>query len=101
MQIKKDDMVVVIAGKDKGKTGTVLRTIPKKNKVVVEGVNMQTKHARATRTSSSEIKHLEGPIDASNVMFYDKSAKKATRIGYKTVDGKKVRISKKSGEVID
>ena len=53
MQIKKDDTVVVIAGKDKGKTGTVLRTIPKKNKVVVEGVNMQTKHAKATRTSAS------------------------------------------------
>ena len=67
MQIKKDDTVVVIAGKDKGKTGTVLRTIPKKNKVVVEGVNMQTKHAKATRTSASEIKHMEGPIDASNV----------------------------------
>ena len=79
MQIKKDDMVVVIAGKDKGKTGQVLRTIPKKNKVVVEGVNMQTKHAKATRTSGSEIKHMEGPIDASNVMFYDKEAKTATR----------------------
>ena len=75
MQIKKDDTVVVIAGKDKGKTGQVLRTIPKKNKVVVEGVNMQTKHAKATRTSGSEIKHMEGPIDASNVMFYDKEAK--------------------------
>ena len=101
MQIKKDDTVVVIAGKDKGKTGTVLRTIPKKNKVVVEGVNMQTKHARATRTSSAEIKHMEGPIDASNVMLYDKDAKTATRIGYKVVDGKKVRVSKKSGKEID
>ena len=65
MQIKKNDTVVVIAGKDKGKTGTVLKAIPKKNKVVVEGVNMQTKHAKATRTSASEIKHIEGPIDAS------------------------------------
>ena len=74
-KIKKDDLVVVIAGKDKGKTGTVLRVLPKKNKVVVEGVNVQTKHARATRTSNSEIKHIEGPIDASNVMFYDKEAK--------------------------
>lgn len=53
MQIKKNDTVVVIAGKDKGKTGTVLRVLPKKNKVVVEGVNVQTKHARATRTSNS------------------------------------------------
>ena len=101
MQIKKDDMVVVIAGKDKGKTGQVLRTIPKKNKVVVEGVNMQTKHARATRTSAAEIKHMEGPIDASNVMYYDKEAKKATRIGHEIKDGKKVRVSKKSGKVID
>ena len=101
MQIKKDDTVVVIAGKDKGKTGTVLRTIPKKNKVVVEGVNVQTKHAKATRTSGAEIKHIEGPIDASNVMYYDKDAKKATRIGHEVKDGKKVRVSKKSGKVID
>ena len=101
MKIKKDDTVVVISGKDKGKTGTVLRSIPKKNKVVVEGVNMQTKHAKATRTSGSEIKHIEGPIDASNVMFYDKDAKKATRIGYEIKDGKKVRVSKKSGKAID
>ena len=101
MQIKKDDTVVVIAGKDKGKTGTVLRTIPKKNKVVVEGVNMQTKHAKATRTSGSEIKHMEGPIDASNVMFYDEKAKEPVKIGYKVVDGKKVRVNKKNGNVID
>ena len=100
MQIKKDDTVVVIAGKDKGKTGTVLRTIPKKNKVVVEGVNVQTKHAKATRTSASEIKHIEGPIDASNVMYFDKETKQATRIGHEIVDGKKVRVSRKTGKVI-
>lgn len=101
MQIKKNDTVVVIAGKDKGKTGTVLRTIPKKNKVVVEGVNMQTKHAKATRTAASEIKHIEGPIDASNVMFYDKQAKAGTRLGVEIKDGKKVRVSKKTGAVVD
>ena len=101
MHIKKNDTVVVIAGKDKGKTGTVLRTIPKENKVVVEGVNMVTKHAKATRTAGAEIKHFEGPIDASNVMYYDKDAKAATRIGHKVEDGKKVRVSKKSGKVID
>lgn len=101
MQIKKNDTVVVIAGKDKGKTGTVLRVLPKKNKVVVEGVNVQTKHARATRTSNSEIKHIEGAIDASNVMFYDKEAKAGTRVGYKEENGKKVRYSKKTGNVID
>ena len=101
MQIKKDDTVVVISGKDKGKTGTVLRTIPKENKVVVEGVNMVTKHAKATRTSGAEIKHFEGPIDASNVMFYDKDAKQGVRLGKKVTDGKKQRISRKSGKVVD
>ncbi|NLY87461.1 MAG: 50S ribosomal protein L24 [Clostridiales bacterium] len=101
MQIRKDDTVVVIAGKDKGTVGTVLRTIPKKNQVVVEGVNVQTKHAKATRTTPSEIKHIEGPIDASNVMFYDKKTKQATRIGHDFVDGKKVRVSKKTGKTIE
>lgn len=101
MQIKKNDTVVVIAGKDKGKTGTVLKAIPKKNKVVVEGANVQTKHAKASRTSASEIKHIEGPIDASNVMFYDKKAKQATRLGVEIKDGKKVRVSKKTGAIVD
>ena len=101
MQIKKGDTVVVIAGKDKGKIGTVLKSFPTDNKVVVEGVNVQTKHAKATRTSDSEIKHIEGPIDASNVMYYDKKAKSGTRLGVKIVDGKKARYSKKSNAVID
>ena len=101
MRIKKDDSVVVIAGKDKGKQGKVLRVFPKENRVVVQGVNMQTKHAKATRKAGAEIKHLEGPIDASNVMFYDSKAKKATRVGYEVKDGKKVRVSKKTGNTID
>ncbi len=102
MKIKKGDTVKVIAGKDRGKTGKVLKTYPKDNKVVVEGVNIQTKHAKATRNTAAEIKHIEGPIDASNVMYYDTKAKKASRVGY-TVDknGKKVRVSKKTGNVID
>jgi large subunit ribosomal protein L24 len=101
MNIKKDDTVIVISGKDKGKKGKVLKAIPKKNKVVVEGVNMQTKHAKATRTTPAEIKHQEGPIDASNVMFWDSKAKAPTRIGYVVEDGKKFRISKKTGNKID
>ena len=101
MHIKKNDTVVVITGKDKGKVGTVLKAMPRKNKVIVEGVNMQTKHARATRTSQSEIKHMEGPIDASNVMYYDKKTKQATRLGVRYENGKKVRYSKKSGATID
>ena len=101
MKIKKDDTVVVISGKDKGKTGKVKKVLPKKNKVVVEGVNMQTKHAKATQKSPAEIKHIEGSIDASNVMYYDAKEKKGSRIGYKFENGKKVRVSKKSGTVID
>ena len=101
MKIKKDDTVVVISGKDKGKTGVVKKVLPKKNKVIVEGVNMQTKHAKATQKSPAEIKHVEGPIDASNVMYDDAKEKKGSRIGYKFENGKKVRVSKKSGTVID
>ncbi len=101
MRIKKDDTVVVITGKDKGKTGKVLKAMPKENKVVVEGVNVQTKHAKQTRTAPAEIKHQEGPIDVSNVMFYDSKAKAPTRIGYVIEDGKKYRVSKKTGEKLD
>ena len=101
MRIKKDDTVIVITGKDKGKTGKVLRAMPKENRVVVEGVNMQTKHQKHTRTEKAEIKHLEGPIDASNVMYYDTKAKAPVKIGYKIDGDKKVRINRKTGNVID
>lgn len=101
MRIKKDDTVIVITGKDKGKTGKVLRAMPKENRVVVEGVNMQTKHQKQTRTEKAEIKHLEGPIDASNVMYYDTKAKVPVKIGYKIDGDKKVRINRKTGNVID
>lgn len=66
---------MVIAGKDKGKTGKVLKAMPKENRVIVEGVNIQTKHAKQTRNSAAEIKHQEGPIDASNVMYYEQQGK--------------------------
>ena len=79
MNIKKDDTVIVISGKDKGKKGKVIKAMPKENKVIVEGVNMQTKHAKATRTTPAEIKHQEGPIDVSNVMFWDSKAKVADK----------------------
>ena len=101
MLIKKNDTVIVLTGQDKGKKGKVIKAMPKEGRVIVEGVNMQTKHQKQTRTEAAEIKHMEGPIDASNVMFYDKEAKKATRIGHKIEDGKKVRVSKKTGNVID
>ena len=101
MKIKKNDTVVVITGKDAGKKGKVLKAMPKENRVIVEGVNIQTKHAKQTRKAKAEIKHQEGPIDASNVMYYDKKADAASRIGYKIENGKKVRVAKKSGSVID
>ena len=62
---------------------------------------MQTKHARATQKAAAEIKHMEGPIDASNVMYYDSKAKQGTKIGYRIENGKKVRAAKKSGNAID
>ena len=98
MKIKKDDTVVVITGKKKGK---VIKAMPKEHRIIVEGVNMQTKHAKATRNSPAEIKHQEGPIDVSNVMYWDSKAKAPSRVGYVIEDGKKYRISKKSGNKID
>jgi large subunit ribosomal protein L24 len=101
MHIKKDDTVMVIAGKDKGKKGKVLKAMPKEETIIVEGINVQTKHQKQTRKLQSEIKHQEGPIHVSNVMFYDSKAKAPTRIGYKIENGQKKRVSKKTGQVID
>lgn len=101
MHIKKDDTVLVITGKDKGKKGKVLKAMPKDEKVIVEGINIQTKHQKQTRKVRSEIKHQEGPIHVSNVMFYDTKAKAPTKIGYKVEGGQKKRVSKKTGQVID
>ena len=101
MKIKKDDMVVVITGKDKGTTGKVLKAMPKENRVIVEGVNVQTKHQKQTRTEKAEIRHIEGPIDVSNVALYDTKSKEIIKIGYEVRDGKKVRINRKTGNVID
>jgi len=101
MRIKKDDTVIVITGKDKGKTGKVLKAIPKENRVIVEGVNIQTRHQKQTRTAKAEIKHVEGPIDASNVMYYDTKAKAPVKIGYKIDGGKKIRVNRKTGNAID
>lgn len=71
MKIKKGDTVIVLAGKDKGKTGKVIKVMPKDEKVLVEGLNMQTKHQKQTQKERSDIKHQEGPIHISNVMYYN------------------------------
>ena len=92
MRIKKGDTVKVIAGKDKGKTGTVLRTLPKEDRVVVEGLNIAKKHVKPSQAGQGGIEEFPAPIHVSNV--------KATRVGYRFEDGKKVRFAKKSNETI-
>ena len=100
LKIKKDDQVVVIAGKDKGREGKVIAVDPQKNKVLVEGVNMVTKHAKPSMTNQQGgIIHQEAFIDISNVMLLNKG--QATRVGFKMDGDKKVRYAKKTGEVID
>ncbi|HRL50810.1 MULTISPECIES: 50S ribosomal protein L24 [Lactobacillales] len=102
MFVKKGDKVKVITGKDKNKEGIVLETMPKKDKVLVEGVNIMKKHQKPSQTApQGGIVEMEAPIHVSNVMVIDPSTGEATRVGYKEVDGKKVRVSKKSGAVID
>ena len=100
MKIKKGDMVKVIAGKDKDKEGKVIAVDKKDGKVLVEGVNMLTKHTKASAANQNGgIVHQEGYIDASNVMYVHKG--KATRVGFKMDGDKKVRVAKSTGEVID
>ncbi len=100
VKIKKGDTVKVIAGKDKDKEGKVLVVEPKKNRVVVEGVNVVTKHTKPSASNQAGgIVSKEAPIDLSNVMYLHKG--KATRIGYKMDGDKKVRIAKSTGEVLD
>ncbi len=100
VKIKKGDTVKVIAGKDKDKEGKVLVVEPKKNRVIVEGVNVVTKHTKPSASNQAGgIVSKEAPIDLSNVMYLHKG--KATRIGYKMDGDKKVRIAKSTGEVLD
>lgn len=101
MKLHVGDKVVVIAGNDKGKTGTIQKVYPKLNKVVVENVNVRKKHKKPTQNNpEGSIVEMYAPIDASNVMIVDPKTKKATRIGYKEVKGKKVRVAKKSGTTL-
>nr|WP_091234535.1 50S ribosomal protein L24 [Anaerobium acetethylicum] len=100
MKIKKGDTVKVIAGKDKDKTGKIININMKNNTVLVEGVNMMTKHAKPSAANQNGgIIHQESPIDVSNVMYVHNG--KATRIGYTMKNDKKVRVAKSTGEVID
>ncbi len=100
LKIKKGDTVKVIAGKNKDKEGKVIAVDPKKGTVLVEGVNMITKHTKPSMANQQGgIIHQEGPIDISNVMYVHKG--KATRVGFKMDGDKKVRFAKSTGDVID
>jgi large subunit ribosomal protein L24 len=103
LHVKKGDRVVVLAGKDKGKTGEVLSASPKETRVVVQGVNMVKRHTRPSQANpQGGIVEKEAAIHASNVAHADPKDGKPTRVGTKVLeDGRKVRVAKRSGEVID
>ena len=99
-KIKKGDTVIVLVGKDATREGEVLRVMPKDEKVVVGGINMIKRHTRPSQTSAGGIIEREAPIAISNVAMKDPKDGKPTRVGFDVRDGKKVRIAKRSGEVI-
>ena len=102
MHVKTGDKVMVISGKDKGKTGVILASFPKKNRVLVEGVNIVKKHSKPSQLNpQGGIINQEAPIHVSNVMPIDPKTGEPTRVGIKDVNGNKVRYAKKSGEVLD
>ncbi len=100
-KIKKGDKVIVLAGKDKGKTGEVSQVLPKEDRVIVAGVNVVKRHQRPTQTTPGGIEEKNAPIHISNVALVDPKTGEPTRVGFKVDGDKKVRIAKKSGEVID
>ncbi|MDR2901563.1 MAG: 50S ribosomal protein L24 [Lactobacillales bacterium] len=100
-KIKKGDQVIVISGDDKGKTGEVMKVMPKEAKVLVQGVNVVKRHTKPSQESAGGIVTKEKPIHISNVALIDKKTGKATRVGFKVEKaGHKVRVSKRSGDVI-
>ena len=102
MKVKKNDTVLVITGKDAGKTAKVLVAMPKENKVVVDGINVQKRHKKARSANEvSEIVSQSGPIDASNVMVVCPVCNKATRVAYKIEGDKKARVCKKCGAILE
>lgn len=102
MKVKKNDNVLVVTGKDAGKTGKVLVALPKDNKVVVDGVNLLKKHKKARSAQDvSKIETINGAIDASNVMVICPKCDKAIRVAYKIEGDKKVRVCKKCGAILD
>ena len=101
-KIRKGDKVVVLSGKDKGKTGEVIRSLPKENKVVVSGVNVAVRHRKASQADpQGGLERKEAPLHVSKVAVADPKSGKATRVRFEQRDGKKVRVAAKSGELIN
>ena len=102
LKIKRGDTVQVISGKEKGRRGEVREVIPKKNRVVVEGINERTRHAKPSQQNQQGLYTFFAPVDISNVMLVDPSSGELTRVGYRFTDsGEKIRVGKKSGKDID
>lgn len=102
MNIKKGDIIKVIAGKDKDKIGKVVRALPKRDAVIVEGVNIKKRHQRPTQSNQKgQIIDKTMPVHVSNVQLMDPKTNKPTRVGKKLIDGKYVRVTKKSGTLLD
>lgn len=101
MKIKKNDLVLIISGKDRGRKGKVLKVFPKENRILVEGINLRKKHQRPKKADEKgQIITLPAPIDISNVKLICSKCGKPTRVGYKIIEGKKFRICKKCGQEI-
>ena len=100
LKIKKGDKVIVLSGEDKGKTGEVVKAMPKEGKVVVQGINLVKRHTKPSQTTPGGIVTKEAPINVSNVAIVASDGK-ATKVGYQEKDGRKVRVARRSGEVID
>jgi large subunit ribosomal protein L24 len=101
-KIRKGDTVVILSGKDKGRTGEVTRSIPKDNKVVVSGINVAVRHRKPSQANpQGGLERREAPMHVSNVAVADPKSGKATRVRFETRDGKKVRVAAKSGELIN
>jgi large subunit ribosomal protein L24 len=101
-RIRKGDNVIVVSGRDKGKKGNVLRVMPADERVLVQGINVVKRHMRPSARQTGGIVEKEAPIHLSNVALVDPQSGKATRVGFRTLDdGRKVRVARRSGEVID
>jgi large subunit ribosomal protein L24 len=102
LPVKKDDMVMIITGKDRGKTGKILKVFPKQNRVIVEGLNRVKRHTRPRRNQQGGILEMEAPLHVSNVMLLCPSCNRPTRTGKKILEGgRKVRICRKCLEIVD